>query len=366
MTNFEKLFSPVSIGNMELKNRLVMAPMATHFAGPDGAVTQRLIDYYAERARGGVSLIISESNYVQQRGRGGPNRLGLHDDALIEGHTRLAEAVHAEGAKLCAQLHHAGKSADRAAIEGAPISPSGAEGTREMTLDDIREVQRDFALAAVRARKAGFDSVQVHGAHGYLINQFLSPVSNKRTDEYGGDEEARMRFLLEVVEAIRREVGDDFPVLVRLSGEDHHEGGYGLDFILQVCRSLEEAGVTAIDLSGCTTAAPGKPSALPTKEDPPCPLVPYAVALKGVVDIPVGAVGRLYTPQMAEQVLKDGSADFILLGRSLLADAQWLLKAGEGREDEITHCIACNECLRKLIEEQTSIECVVNPELGNE
>ncbi len=351
---------------MELKNRVVMAPMATHFAEPDGSVTQCLLDYYAERAAGEVGLIITESNYVQRRGRGGPNRFGLYDDSLIEGHRKLADAVHDRGSKICVQLHHAGRSAGPAAIGEIPISPTATGTAREMTLQEIEEVQRDFALAAGRAKKAGFDAVQVHGAHGYLINQFLSPVVNKRTDGYGGSEEARMRFLLEIVEAVRREVGDDFPVLARLSAEEFQDGGYGLDFILSVCRSLEEAGVAAIDLSGSMVDSPDKPGALPGMDHPVCALVPYAVALKKVVDIPVGAVGRIYKPQLAEQVLQDGSADLIFLGRSLLADAQWARKAQEGREGEIRPCLACNRCIDELVVEAGSVKCTVNPELGRE
>jgi 2,4-dienoyl-CoA reductase-like NADH-dependent reductase (Old Yellow Enzyme family)/thioredoxin reductase len=366
MSVCQKLFEPISIGTMELKNRVVMAPMATHFAGPNGEATQHLIDYYTERARGGVALIIVESNYVQRKGRGGVNRFGLYDDSLLEGHTRLVEAVHTHGAKICAQLHHAGRAAHMAVIGEMPISPTATVAAREMTLDDIREVQRDFARAAGRAKKAGFDAVHIHGAHGYLIQQFLSPAINKRQDDYGGSEEARMRFLLEVVEAVRDEVGEDFPILARLSAEEFIAGGYGLDFILKVCASLEEAGVCCIDLSSSFSDAPDIPGALPGMDHPACPLVHYAEAAKDVVGIPVGTVGRIYKPRLAEQVLRDNRADLILLGRSLLADAHWVNKAREGRQDEIRHCIACNRCLDELIVERAAVKCTVNPELGRE
>lgn len=366
MTSFPNLFEPISIGNMQLKNRAVMAPMATHFAGPDGAVTKRLIDYYVERARGGVGLIVTESNYVHIRGRGGFNRMGLYDDSLLDGHTDLAHAIHAQGARVCVQIHHAGRSANRAAIGEMPMAPTATDAAREMTLGDIEEVKRSFALAAGRAKKAGFDAVQVHGAHGYLINQFLSPASNKRKDGYGGSDEARMRFLLEVVESVRNAVGKDFPVLVRLTGEEYQEGGYGLDFILGVCRSLEEAGVVSIDLSGSMADTPDKPGALPGMDHPACPLVPYAQAVKKVVGIPIGAVGRIYKPQLAEQVLQEGRADLIYLGRSLIADAYWVRKAQEGRQDEIRHCIACGRCIDELIVEGGQVKCTVNPELGRE
>jgi 2,4-dienoyl-CoA reductase-like NADH-dependent reductase (Old Yellow Enzyme family)/thioredoxin reductase len=285
---------------------------------------------------------------------------------MVEGHGKLVQARHAEGSNVCGQLHHAGRSANRAAIGEIPIAPTASDAAREMTLEDIENVKRRFALAARRGVQAGFDAVQVHAAHGYLINQFLSPASNKRTDDYGGSEEARMRFLLEIVEEVRKEVGEDYPVLVRLSAEEYQEGGYGLDFILSVCRSLEEAGVASIDLSGSMADAPDKPGALPGMDHPVCPLVPYAEAVKKTVGIPVGAVGRIYKPQLAERVLQDGRADLIFLGRSLLADPHWVRKAEEGRQDEIRHCIACNRCIDELVVEGSDVKCTVNPELGHE
>ncbi|MGB9858626.1 MAG: NADH:flavin oxidoreductase, partial [Moorellaceae bacterium] len=235
MKKFALLSGPIKIGRLELKNRMVMPPMVTNYAYTDGSVTPRLIAYHTERAKGGVGLIIVEATYVHPSGKGFKNQLGIYSDRLLPGLRRLVDAVHAQGAKIAIQLYHGGRQTT-SAVTGQPIvAPSAlpcatiGEVPKELTKEEIASLVRAFAEAARRAKAAGFDAVEVHGAHGYLINEFLSPLANKRTDEYGGSLENRMRFPLEVVRAVRQAVGPDYPVLYRLSADEKISGGLTLE-----------------------------------------------------------------------------------------------------------------------------------------
>ena len=253
------LFSPITIGPLELKNRIVMAPMATHYADETGAVTERLKNYYAERARGGAGLIIIESGYIHPLGRGGVRRLGLHEDRLVPGLKGLVDAIHSAGAKICSQLHHAGRQINVKNTRGQyPVSassiPSGLEAVVPRTLKawEIKELVEAFGQAARRSLAAGFDAILIHAAHGYLIHQFLSPVSNDRLDRYGRDMTGRIRFLKEVVHRCREEVGKDYPLMVRICGSDFIPGGITPKESLKTAQKLEEWGVKAIHVSAGT------------------------------------------------------------------------------------------------------------------
>lgn len=365
----EALFTPGTIGTMALRNRLVMPPMGTNYATWTGAVTDRLIDYLAERARGGVGLITVEFSYVHPTGRISTYALGVHDDALIPGLRRLTGAIHAGGAMASIQLAHGGRRC-RSAITGTPpMGPSpapclGGEVPRELSPGEIEHVIAWFVQAARRVREAGFDAVTLHLANGYLLQSFISPHANRRTDRYGGTLEGRMRLPLEVLEGVRREVGADFPVICRLCVDEFIEGGLTLDEGQRVAHLLERAGADALDVTAGipeTMHIIGPPMAMPRGF-----LVPHARAIKEAVRIPVFAVGRINDPRLAEQILREGSADFIAMGRALLADPHLPNKAQAGRLDDICPCIACNEgCFQRLYH-QLDVSCVVNPRVGRE
>jgi len=365
----EALFTPGTIGSVTVRNRLHMPPMGTNYATWTGAVTDRLIDYHAERARGGVGLITVEFSYVHPTGRISYYALGVHDDALIRGLERLTRAIHAEGAKASIQIAHAGRRG-RSVITGTqPLAPSpvpciGGEVPRELSPAEIDEAITWFVEAARRVREAGFDAVTLHLAAGYLLESFISPYSNRRTDGYGGSLEGRMRVPLELLERIRHEVGQDFPVICRLCVDEFIDGGVTLGEAQRMAQLLERSGAAAIDTAAGipeTMYAVGPPMALPRGW-----LASHARAIKSAVGVPVFAVGRINDPRLAEQILQEGSADFISMGRPLLADPDLPNKAREGRFDDICPCIGCNEgCFQRLYT-QLDISCVVNPRVGRE
>ncbi|MHB1190323.1 MAG: oxidoreductase, partial [Armatimonadota bacterium] len=241
---FEALFSPGKIGRMQLKNRTVMAPMVRNYADENGMVTDKYAAHIASIAPGGVGMMILEASFVRQDGKGFVRQLGIHTEETVPGLARLAEIAHEHGAMIGPQIFHAGRQTSSAISGMQPVAPSPipdltiGEIPRELTVDEIRQIANDFGQAARRAKKAGFDFVELHGAHGYLITEFLSPFSNKREDEYGGDEERRMRFALEVVQAVRSQVGPDFPVTMRLSGEEMVPGGLTLDDTVRIAKRL--------------------------------------------------------------------------------------------------------------------------------
>ncbi|MDN5362492.1 MAG: hypothetical protein PWP70_1539, partial [Moorella sp. (in: firmicutes)] len=359
-----------NIGKMQLKNRMVMPPMETNYAYGDGSVTGRLVAYHEERARGGVSLIIVEASYVHITGKGFKNGLGIYSDRLIPGLRRLVEAVHAHGAKIAIQLFHGGRQA-HSELTGQPLlapspipDPTVGEIPKELTKDEINMLVKAFAEAARRAKTAGFDAIEIHGAHGYLLDEFLSPFSNKRADEYGGSLENRMRFPLEVVRAVRQAVGPEFPIIYRMSADEKVPGGLTLDETKVVAQRLEQEGINALHVSaGVYASAPWviQPMYLPRG----C-LVDLAQGIKSVVKIPVIAVGRINDPEVAEDILKAGKADLISFGRGLLTDPEMPKKVIEGRLDEIRHCIACCQaCIDELFRDH-AIGCTVNARAGYE
>ncbi len=370
--SLETLFSPVTINGMTLRNRAVMPAMGSGYGNTDGTVSDRLVRYLARRARGGAGLIVTEVCAVTPRGKGFLRELGAWSDDFIPGLAGLAEAVHREGAKVALQLHHAGRETFSAAAGGTPEAPSPIPSVimrqpcEEMSGDRIAEVVEAFASAAVRARKAGLDTVEIHGAHGYLLTQFLSPFSNARTDRYGGSEENRMRFVLEVVAAVRRALGDRFPVIVRISADELIKGGYDLEFAKRLAPRLVSAGADAIHASVGVYSTPGNLSIASMDTEAGFNLF-RARAIRERVEVPVIAVGRINDPRLADRAIAAGDADLVSFGRQHLADPDFLAKAREGRWDEIRWCVSCNQgCIERLMFEMQPITCTFNPECGNE
>lgn len=368
---FPKLFEPAFIGRLKITNRLIMAPMGTRMGSETGGVTKQLIDYYARRALGGVGAIITEITGVDYTlGVGSANNLTLHDNRYLPGHNELVEAVQTQGARIICQLGHVGRNR-RVFDKLQPVAPSAIPCPffnvvpRELTVAEIEEVVRRFVEAAVRAKTAGYDGLELHGAHGYLIAEFMSAMSNHRQDRYGGDLAGRMTFPVEIVQGIRRAVGPDYPIIIRISGDEFLEGGMSLEESKQAAQILERAGVDALDVSAGTydsmrTSIESMPYAQGWR-------IYLAEAIKKVVDIPVIGVGVIRFPDFAESILEAGQVDFIALGRALLADPFWPAKAKEGREKEIAPCISCNTgCIGGRIFKGLSIRCAVNPLTGRE
>ena len=367
-----KLFQPVNIGKMELKNRLVVPPMGTGFSAPDGTVTDRLIEYHEARARGGFGLIIVEVTAIDPLGKGSPSELGIWDDKFIPGLSRLAERVHAAGAKIAIQLHHAGRETfsfslgGQQAVAPSPIpDPVVREVPRELTVEEIKSLVEAYAQGARRAKESGFDAVELHGAHGYLIAQFMSAYANKRTDKYGGDLEGFLRFPLEILQRVRELVGPDYPILFRISGDEAVPQGRTIEESVVVAKRLVEASVDALHVSVGVYESSHLTSAPPAME--PGFNAAAAATIKAAVSVPVIAVGRIIDPTVAENIISSGKADLVAIGRSSLTDPEFALKAAEGRPDDIVKCLSCNEgCIDRLMMADASITCVQNPALGRE
>ncbi|MGJ7921916.1 FAD-dependent oxidoreductase [Neobacillus sp. LXY-4] len=369
---FERVLEPIKIGSMELRNRFVMPPMVTNFAAVDGSVTDRFKHYHEARAKGGVGLIITEAVYVHPSAKGFKNQLGIDRDELIPGLRELTNVVHCHGAKIAAQLYHAGRQTNSKVtglliVAPSPIPcPVNKEMPTELSVEAIKEVVEQFRQAARRAKAAGFDAIEIHGAHGYLLNQFLSPYSNKRSDQYGGTFENRMRFPLEVYRSVRDEVGDSFPIMYRMSSEEMVEGGLTIEDTKLFARKLVAEGIDALHVSGGvyeSAAMIAAPQAVPQGL-----YVNNADSIKNAIKsaVPVIVVGRIKEPKMAEQIIRDGHADLVAMGRALLSDPDMPTKVAENKLQDIRRCIGCNQgCMDRLFKD-TDISCMINPLTGHE
>jgi NADPH2 dehydrogenase len=318
------LFSPLSFAGLTLRNRVAMPPMWSGKATPEGFVTPANVEYHRVRAAAGTALVIVEHSFVHLQGRHSSTQIGVHDDACLEGLARLAGAIRAEGAVSCLQISHAGARASTR-VTGLPVvAPSPVATSREdkpdapvpLSAGQIGDVTEAFAAAAGRVRAAGFDAVELHAAHGFLLSQFLSPLANHRTDEYGGDHEGRSRIHREVLAAARRRAGEDFPVFVRLGMHDERPGGLTLAPACWTAAQLASAGAALIDVSG----------GLAGSDDPgrgPGYFVGYAEALKDVVAVPVLVAGGIGDPKMADLIIRSRRADIVGIGRAMLDDPTW-------------------------------------------
>ena len=375
MGEFKKLFSPGRIGSLEIRNRIVMNAMGALLENLDGSVGERLTDYYEERAKGGAGLIVSShTRVVPHPRREGFMGIAIWDDRFIPGWKKLAERVHRHGAKFFIQLghdgrqgHSLGKSGQLESVAPSPVAcPYVREIPRELSIDDIQEIVEQFGLSAARAKEAGIDGISIHAAHGYLIAQFISPSANKRTDRYGGTLENRLRFPREIIQTIRKKVGDDYPVVIRLNGFEPVPDGLTLEDSRVIASLLTREGLDAVDVSAGTYAS--MPFVLPPTEMRPGFNVIGAETIKKCVDVPVVANGRINEPLLAEQVLKERRADFIGMSRAFLADAEWPNKARAGRLEDIRRCIGCCQgCVHpEGIFAGKPISCVLNPAVGKE
>ncbi len=415
---YNLLFEPMKIGNVEIKNRIVMAPMCMGFGQYNGCATQKMMDYYEERAKGGAGLIFTEITRINDiTGASSYGQLGMSHDYQIPALREMAQRIHKYGCKIMVELHHPGRQNLGLMIGTVPIciagnkllgnlytkiltgavippgkklqdkdlvprvvAPSKCEKSkmsesvnRPLCVKEIKKLISQFVEGAVRVKKAGCDGVELHASHGYLIQQFLSPYTNRRTDEYGGSLENRMRFLCEIIDGIRKNCGPDFPIVVRLTVDEMYDRigqkgrGYNLEEGLRIAKILNDKGIDAIDVSSAsydafnywlepTTFACGWRKHL-------------AQAVKSVVDIPVIAANLIRTPEQAEKQLEQGIQDFVSLGRPLIADPYWPEKAYSGNEKLIKHCVCCLYCFESMMENAYKYShghCSVNPFVGRE
>lgn len=374
MPAYPHLFSPLEINSLTLRNRVILSPHTTGFAAPGGYLTEREATYQAARARGGVALTVLGTNVVHGSSTLDYGVLGNFDDSYIPGYRLVSDAVHAHGAKIFAQLNHQGGAAvrqDQPPYLSAPSPvPSSyhREIPQEMDRARIREITDAFGAAAERCQRGGIDGVLIHAAHGYLLSQFLSPLTNKRTDEYGGSPENRMRALIQVIETVRNATGADYPIGVRLSVDEYVPGGLTILESLEIAKKLDAGGlVDYLDIStGVAYDLYSEAKHYPGMQFPPLTWVELAAEIKRAVKIPVACAGRISTPHDAEQLLRQGKLDMVQMARALIADPEWVNKAREDRGDEIRPCMYISSgCLGRL-HRGLGISCVQNPTVGRE
>jgi 2,4-dienoyl-CoA reductase-like NADH-dependent reductase (Old Yellow Enzyme family) len=368
------LLTPARIGSVEVKNRIVMPPMTTRTADDEGQVTDATIAYYMARVRGGVGLVTAEMASPERAGRHRRRELGIHDDRFLSGLARLADAIRRGGARASIQLGHGGGHTRRDICGETPIAPSAIphtvyEVTNETIVPQamwparIDATVAAFAQAAARAQQAGFDCVEIHAAHGYLISQFVTPFENRRTDQYGGSLENRARFGLEVLRAVKAAV-HGLPVIYRISVDDYFPGGIDFTEGKQVAIWAALAGADALHIAaGHYRSLPSAERMIPPMAYPDATFLDYAAAIKAAVTVPVIAVGRLGDPERASAAVASGKADFIALGRTLIADPDWVDKLRRG--EPARRCLACNTCVNDM-RGGAPLRCVVNGAAGQE
>ncbi len=370
---FNQVLQKGNIGNLELKNRMIMPAMGSSHGEADGTVGEELIEYYAARARGGFGLLITEFTCIEPAGKALPGQLMIDSDEYTAGFTKLTEEIHREGGKIFLQLQHSGRQTVSQFTGMQPVAPSAVpcpinrELPRELTIEEIHVTIEKFGDAALRAKKAGFDGVEIHGAHGYLVAQFLSSYSNKRADEFGGDIAGRTKFAVDLIENIKEKCGQDFPLIFRISGDERVESGRTIKETVMIAKMLEKAGADAIHVS--TGVYASMPYMVPPANVPNGFNLDAAAAVKKVVAIPVIAVGRINDPFMAEEVIVNGIADFVALGRASLADPEFPNKVKQNRTDEISPCVGClTRCngAPGIDSNDHGVSCMINPFTGHE
>ena len=360
-----KVFESIQVGALTLKNRLVVSAMLTNLAAADGSATESYIAYHEAKARGGWGLIITEDYPIAPNAGTSKTLPMIYNDTLAASHAKLAERVHAAGGKIFIQLYHAGRETTSAVTGEQPVAPSAIkdptmpEIPRELSKSEIAEIIEQFATNAYYVKKAGFDGVEIHGASGYLVGEFLSPFSNKRSDEYGGTTRGRAKFAIDLVKAIREKVGPDFPISFRLCTAEYVDGGLTIEETKVIARLLEEAGV---DLLHCTQGVyASRPVITPPYIIPRASFVDNAAEIKKVVSIPVVAVGGINDIDLADEILISGKADMVTMARASLADPELPNKAQAGEYDRILHCIGCVQGCQGENSKGNHVRCLVNP-----
>ena len=366
-----KLFEVTNINGMQLSNRFVRSATWEGMAEDDGSVTPALVDCMSQLAEGQVGLIFSSHAYISAEGQAGPKQLGIYKDDLIDGLKQMTNAVHQHGDKIVVQMSHSGCSANPKITGQTALGPSSVEGIspsacREMSSDDIENLIEAFGQAAKRAREAGFDGVQLHAAHGYLLNQFISPLFNKRTDGYGGSLEHRYQVLKEVLKKVRSIVGESFPVLIKLNSQDFLEGGLTLEDSLLIGSLLEKDGIDAIELSGGTMrSGKNSPSRMGISgEDKEAYFSEAARAFKKSIKVPLILVGGLRSFSVAEKVLEQGIADYISMSRPFIREPG-LIKRWQSGDRRKAFCLSDNQCFGPAMAGE-GIYCVVDRKEKNE
>ncbi len=362
------LFSPIQVGNMQVKNRLMMSAMSINFGVDEHChVTDQLIEYFVERARGEVGMMLVGGGSVHPGGQELPDLPQMYDDSCIPSLKRMVARIKPYDTRFGVQLMHGGRQSylpQKVAPSAIP-APAVVKGeVRALTIPEIKELIDCFGQAARRCREAGFEFLELHGAHGYLINQFMAPNCNIRTDEYGGSFENRTRFLFEVLAAVREKAGADFPVGIRINGNDYMEKGWELRETEALAPMLEKSGAAYLHISGGVYGS--TELTIPSMYTPQGCFVHLAEAVKKVVNIPVITVGRIKDPHHADQILADGKADMVAMGRSFLADSHYAQKARLGQLSQIRPCVGCClGCIHAVLAKEPG-GCVVNPEVGRE
>ena len=346
-----------------------MPGLASFLIENDGSITDKTIEHYRRRAAGGPAMVIMEACAVSADGIVSLHQARIHEDRLIEGLARIAAVMKAEGAVPAVQIHHSGRQTSSRIIHCKPWAPSNLacptiRGEVEpLSLDGVQEIVRKFGDASVRAVQAGFELIEIHGAHGYLVNQFLSKFSNIRQDRYGGSVAGRTRFAEEVILEIRKRINKDFPLSFKISAQEFLPDGLNVAESIEILKILVKAGIDVVQVSAGNDATP-EWICQPMFMKKAC-LVDSAAVIKKALDIPVMAVGRINDPVLADQIIKNGQADLVCMGRGLLADPELPKKAREGRLNDIRTCIACNTCMESIFR-KGQVECLVNPSLGHE
>ena len=366
----KNVFSPITIKGKTMKNRLAVAPMVTNYCNEDGTCTEMFSAYHETKAKGGFGMIITEDFTVRPRGKGFKHLPGLWNDEQIPGFKEFTKRIHKHDTVLIAQIYHAGRQSSKMVLGEAPEAPSAIpcpfspDMPEELSVEEIKKIITEFGDCARRAEDAGFDGIEVHGAHGYLISQFMSSYTNKRTDEYGGSLQNRIRFAVEIVKDIRSKVSKDFIVGYRISADEHVTGGRNIGDTLTIVPFLEEAGIDYIHVSAGVYRS--FDDIIPSQYRGHSWNTDAAGEVKKITKLPVISVGRINDPRLAETIIASGKADIVAMGRQSLTDPETPNKAKEGRFDEIRNCIACHHgCVKNLLN-NVPIQCILNPTLGRE